>query len=132
MNKDAQAIARNLQRQVNTITRNKAPRAATMAAIIIQGEAALLTPVDTSALINSQFRRIETNNDGSQAFIGYTALYALAVHDRSGSGKGQPRDPNDPSRGNMWDPAAEPGFLMKGAERAKPRVDAVVAKELKL
>jgi hypothetical protein len=102
------------------------------ALIIGGGMAATMTPVDTSNLINSQFRIIERVATGVRGRMGYTAAYAAAVHDASGKLKGDPRDPNDPSRGNFWDPAGEPDFLTKGFEQTKADIDAAVKRNLSL
>jgi len=90
--------------------------------------AALLTPIDTSTLINSQYRKLEPMPGGMQGKVGYTAAYAAAVHGMSGKLKGQPREHFGKTRagkefgggtgkGNYWDPDAEPEFLTKGFER---------------
>ncbi len=104
--------------------------------ITAAGFAATMTPIDTSNLINSQFRRIEHHGKQVSALLGYTAAYAAAVHDKKGTtlGKNIPRSTSDPSRGNFWDPDAEPGFLRKAFEEpdARADIDAVVARYMKL
>lgn len=132
MARGAREVKRRLTSLVGEISRQRSYAAATAAAIVIQGEAAVRTPVDTSYLINSQFRRIVSRDTGAQAFIGYTAIYALSVHEASGTGRGQPRDPNDPSRGNVWDPGGEPGFLENAARASRPVIDNVVRRALEL
>jgi hypothetical protein len=104
------------------------------ALLIIDGNAALLTPVDTSNLINSRFIEVKKAPDGVHGRMGYTAEYAAAVHDAPGTllGTNTPRDSNDSSRGNAWDPNAEPEFLRKGAENARADIDRVVKKRMKL
>lgn len=143
MARGAREVKRRLTSLVGDITSKKSYAAATAAAIVIQSEAALRTPVDTSYLINSQFRRVIVNPDGAQAFIGYTAAYALAVHEASGKLKGQPRADFGKTRegvafgggtgqGNYWDPAGEPKFLENAARESTKVIDSVVKKALEL
>lgn len=104
----------------------------TLNEIIIIGSqyAAAITPIDTSTLINSQYREVYQKADGKwQGVVGYTAGYALYVHNASGKLKGQPRSSVESftttsgkvafasDKGNFWDPDAEPKFLVKGFER---------------
>src|SRR5690606_1839482 len=96
----------------------------------------LLTPIDTSNLINSRYRSVTRTAEGWTGKYGYTAKDAAAVHGMSGKLKGQPREhfgmtsnrsefgPKKPEAfgggtgvGNYWDPDAEPEFLRKGFER---------------
>lgn len=97
--------------------------------IIGTGAAATLTPVDTSNLINSQYRRTGVGPLGVWGRAGYTANYAAAVHAASGKLDGEPRPAN---RGNYWDPAAEPGFLTKGFERSIEQIRAAIKRGHKL
>lgn len=102
--------------------------------IVASGFAATMTPIDTSNLINSQFRRVETSGTKVKGVMGYTAAYAAAVHDKPGTllGTNTPRSKSDPSRGNVWDPDAEPEFLRKAFEDADARadIDAVVKRRM--
>lgn len=97
--------------------------------IIGSGRASIMTPVDTSNLINSQYRRIERGPFGAWGRVGYTAAYASAVHAASGESAGQPR-PN--GRGNFWDPSGEPGFLRKGFDESIPQIQAAIKRGYKL
>jgi len=81
------------------------------AAIVGEGYAKQMTPVDTSNLINSQYIRVNKNIDGVSVSTGYTANYAAAVHNKPGKLKGKPRANKN---GKYWDPQAEPEFLAKG------------------
>lgn len=104
--------------------------------IVASGFAATMTPIDTSNLINSQFRRVETSGTKVKGVMGYTAAYAAAVHDKPGTllGTNTPRSKSDPSRGNVWDPNAEPEFLRKAFEDedARADIDAVVKRRMKV
>ena len=119
----------------------RAPRAITVALIIGQGAASVMTPVDTSFLINSQFRRVNQDGKNWRGMVGYTARYAAAVHEASGKLKGQPRRHFGKTKdgvefgggtgvGNYWDPAGEPGFLRKGFEENQAAIDAAFAQEM--
>ena len=98
--------------------------------------AATMTPIDTSNLINSQYRKITAYGTRVVGAIGYTAAYAAAVHDAPGTLKGTntPRSTSDPSRGNFWDPDGEPEFLRKAFEDtdARAAIDAVIKRGMKI
>ncbi len=149
--KGVKEAKQNLNKLIKDVQGRKAVRAVKSAAIIIASEAATLTPIDSSTLINSQFTEIEESGSRIIGKIGYSARYAAAVHNASGKLKGQPRadfgmtsnrsafGPQKPvafgggtGNGNYWDPNAEPHFLTKGAAKAKDSVDAVMKKELSL
>lgn len=106
--------------------------------IIGGGYADQLTPMATSTLVNSRYRRVERTADGWTGRYGYTAAYAAAVHDAPGTLKGQnmPRYPK--TLGNVWDGAlgpngAEPEFLTKGFERdGLAEIKAAILRNMKL
>lgn len=144
-----QASKQGLDALVNDIQGRRAPRAVQSASIIIGSEAAVLTPIDTSTLINSQFRELMVNGTMVTGRVGYSADYAVYVHNAPGKLKGKPREhfgrtanhsefgPKQSKEfgggtrtGNYWDPHAEPHFLTKGAANAKDAVIAVVHKEM--
>lgn len=123
---------KSLSRLVEQIKGPMAERAVTEALIIGGGAAATMTPVDTSNLINSQFRIVKRVTGGVHGQMGYTAEYAAAVHDAPGTLRGQLRDPSDPGRGRYWDPSGEPEFLTKGFEMTKDDIDAAVRRTMKI
>lgn len=98
--------------------------------------AATMTPIDTSNLINSQYRKITAYGTRVVGAIGYTAAYAAAVHDAKGTllGTNTPRSKSDPSRGNFWDKDGEPEFLRKAFEDSDARaaIDAVIKRGMKI
>lgn len=103
--------------------------------ILSQGAAMsqTMTPVDTSNLINSQTApQISRSANGIEGSIGYTAEYAAAVHEAPGKLAGQPRDENDPSRGDFWDPNAEPGFLEKGFDEIASSIPAILRRNYRV
>ncbi|MOA46933.1 hypothetical protein D3C78_1695100 [compost metagenome] len=88
-----------------------------------------MTPIDTSNLINSQYApQISVSNGKVTGNVGYTAPYAGAVHGAPGInvGQGVLRDSANPSRGDFWDPNAEPEFLSKGFEQVEASVPAIL------
>lgn len=88
----------------------RAARAMTQALISIGAEASVLTPIgDSTNLLNSQFRRVEKVGDAIVGTLGYTAHYALPVH-----------DPDRPMKFRRA--TAEKLFLAKGAANAEPAV----------
>lgn len=135
---------------INDVKGRKVVRAIQSALLLIGARAAYYTPIDTSTLINSQFREIDAGGVFITGRIGYSANYAAYVHEASGKLKGQPRahfgvtsnrsefGPQKPKAfggtgtGNYWDPHGEPQFLTKGANDERDNVDAVMRKELSL
>ncbi|KAA0554490.1 HK97 gp10 family phage protein [Citrobacter braakii] len=114
-----QRAVRNTNRIINDIQGRKIVRALQSAMLIGGARAALYTPIDTSALINSQFREIVTNGAIVTARVGYSTNYAVFVH-----------DPANPQRFRRS--TAKKEFLTLGFEEERSAIDAVVAKELSL
>lgn len=122
-------LRRNMRRITHEIAGDLTPTVVKEILIIGEGYAANLTPIDTSNLINSGFRTVTSTATGAVGVVGYTADYALFVHQASGKLKGQPRHSVKAfgtrdgrtafasNKGDFWDPNAEPGFLQKGFER---------------
>ena len=115
------------------------PRAEKTLTEVLQTAAAFsanMTPIDTSNLINSQYRKISAYGTRVVGAIGYTAAYAAAVHDAPGAllGTNTPRSTSDPSRGNVWDKDGEPEFLRKAFEDSDARaaIDAVIKRGMKV
>lgn len=123
-----QAVERTSQ-IVDEIIATKAVRAMKSATYIIRTESATLTPIDTSTLINSQFDTVEISGTRITGRVGYSAKYAIYVHNASGKLTGKPRSNGN---GTYWSPGGEPQFLTKGAQRTKDLVDSVIKKEMTL
>lgn len=81
-------------------------------------EAVGFTPRQSGNLINSQFKQVEKTPTGVVGRVGYTASYALPVH-----------DPDHPQKFRLAN--AEKEFLKKGFERADPEIRAILRKNLK-
>ena len=123
---------RNLDRIIGDIQGRKVVRAIKSALLIVAPEAARMTPVAaTSNLINSQFQEMMVNGTRITGRVGYSANYAVYVHEAKGTLKGKPR-PASQGGGNYWDPAGEPQFLKKAGDETRSAVDAAIKKELSL
>lgn len=96
----------------------KAARGVTQALILGASEASVMTPVDTSTLLNSQFRNVTKEGSKIVGTVGYTAEYARYVH-----------DPNVKQKFRRS--TAEKEFLKKGFEEAEPNIRAVITGAIK-
>ncbi|EIZ8586501.1 HK97 gp10 family phage protein [Salmonella enterica subsp. enterica] len=114
--REAQA---NLNKLIGDIQGRKAVRAIQSALLIGGAQASLYTPIDTSTLINSQYRDISVNGTLITGRVGYSASYAIYVH-----------DPNIPQ--NFRRSTAQKEFLTKGFDDTREQIDAVVYKEMSL
>lgn len=133
----------NLNRIIDDIQGRRVVRGIQSALLIGGAQAVIYTPVDTSTLLNSQFREVMVNGTRITGRVGYSANYAAFVHAMSGKLKGQPRKHfgktsegkefgGGTGTGNYWDPHGEPQFLTKGVNEARDQIDAVMRKELSL
>lgn len=93
---------------------------AAMAQALILGasEASTLTPIDTSTLINSQYKAVEKQGSRIVGRVGYTAEYAMAVHDPD-------------NKQTFRRASAEKEFLRKGFERAEPQIRDVIKQRVR-
>ncbi|WP_312740449.1 HK97 gp10 family phage protein [Cedecea neteri] len=107
----------------------KVGRAIKSALFIIGADAATMTPIDTSYLVNSQYQELLVNGTRVTGRVGYSANYAVYVHEASGKLKGRPRANGS---GNYWDPSGEPKFLEKAFKDNSDKVAAIIRKELSL
>lgn len=113
----AARIVNRMPQFVDAVQR-KAARGMTQALVLGASEASVLTPIDTSTLLNSQFRKVEERGRGVVGTVGYTADYALPVH-----------DPDNPQ--NFRRASARKEFLRLGFERAKPKILALLKGAIK-
>lgn len=93
-------------------------RGMTQALVLGSAEAAVRTPIDTSTLLNSQFRNVRSEGSRIVGTVGYTADYAVPVHD--------PAHPQTFRRAS-----AEKLFLKKGMEAAEPQMRRALKGSLK-
>jgi hypothetical protein len=97
-----------------------AARGMTQAMVLGAAEASVLTPIDTSFLLNSQYKNVRKEpGRGIVGTVGYTADYALPVH-----------DPSNPQ--NFRRATAEKEFLKNGFERAEPAIRGVLKAAVKV
>jgi hypothetical protein len=96
----------------------KAASSMTKALILGASEASVLTPIDTSTLLNSQFRHVSKEGSRIRGTVGYTADYAVPVHDPA-------------NKQRFRRATAEKEFLKKGIERAEPNIRAVLKGSIK-
>lgn len=132
--KGLDAAKRRTERIVGQITGEMAERTLTEILIIGSGYASLMTPVDTSTLINSQYREVTQKANGLHGRVGYTAAYAAAVNAAKGTLKGTNTPRAKPGLGVYWAPGGEPDFLRKGFEdpEAKAAIDSAVKRGMAL
>lgn len=109
----------NLNRIIQDVQSRKVVRALQSALVIGSSQAALYTPIDTSTLLNSQYREINASGTRVTGRVGYSANYAVYVH-----------DPDVPQ--TFRRSTAQKEFLTKGFEDVRSQIDAVVRKELSL
>lgn len=100
-------------------TQRRAARGVLQAVILGSQEAAPLTPRESSNLLNSQYREVGMQGARVVGSAGYTAEYALHVHEANGRLKGLPRASG---KGVYWGPSGEPQFLRIGFKRAEPKI----------
>lgn len=110
-------VKSNLNRLIEDVAGRKVARAIQSALIVGSSQAALYTPIDTSTLLNSQFRELIINGVLVTGRVGYSANYALSVH-----------DPNVKQKFRRS--TAEKEFLSKGFEDMRSQIDLIVEREL--
>lgn len=90
----------------------------TKALVLGASEASVMTPIDTSTLLNSQYRQVTQEGPRIIGTVGYTAAYAMPVH-----------DPDNPQKFRR--PTAMKEFLRLGFENAEPNIRAVLIGAIK-
>lgn len=99
--------------QFTASVEQRGARGMTQALILGASEASVLTPIHSSDLLNSQYRRVQKDGSKVVGTVGYTASYALPVH-----------DPANPQ--NFVRATAQKEFLKEGFERAEPNIRGVI------
>ena len=117
--KGRSAVQANLAKFAADVTGRKAMRAIHSAILLGGAQAAVYTPIDTSNLINSQYRDVFLRGTKLTGRVGYSADYAVYVH-----------DPN--VKQTFTRPTAKKEFLTKGFEDVSDNILAVIKKELSL
>ena len=99
-------------------TQVRAARGMTQALVLGAAEASVMTPIDTSNLLNSQYKHVRREGNAIVGRVGYTADYALPVHDPE-------------HHQNFRRASARKEFLKLGFERAEPNISAVLRGSIK-
>ncbi|MBC3250452.1 HK97 gp10 family phage protein [Serratia fonticola] len=110
---------RNMSMLIGNIYGKKAVRAIYKALFIGSSQASIYTPIDTSTLINSQWRDMNTRGMVLTGRVGYSTNYAVYVH-----------DPKVVQRFRRS--TAKKEFLKFGFEDPIDQIDKAVADEMKL
>ncbi|MBI6547265.1 HK97 gp10 family phage protein [Xenorhabdus lircayensis] len=113
------AAKTRLNALIGDIRGRKVVRALYKALSIGSAQAALYTPIDTATLINSQFRDMRFDGVLLTGRVGYSANYAVYVHD--------PKVKQSFRRAT-----AKKEFLKRGFNEMRGQIDKAVAQELKL
>lgn len=123
--KGVSKVNRNIHRITNEIANIRTQRIIQQVMIVGMSFVAPLTPIDTSNLINSQYRELKPIPKGWVGRVGYTANYAAFVNNAKGTAKG--KRTGKKSQGDYWSPNAEPHFVEKGFERdGKQAIEQVI------
>ena len=104
-----------------------------LAGLMLQRESQRVVPVDYGVLKASAFTRATGSGFSTQVTVGYTANYAIYVHENVEMKlKGQPRLP--PHKGKYWDPQGrgQAKFLEEPARRMRGAMRSVILKEIKI
>ncbi|CAM7912221.1 HK97 gp10 family phage protein [Morganella morganii] len=112
-------VSANINALVGNITGRKVTRAIQAAMLIGGAQATLFTPIDTSTLINSQFREITVNGTRVTGRVGYSANYAVFVHDPKVKQK-------------FVRATARKEFLRLGFEDSRKEIEAVMHQEMRI
>lgn len=105
-------------------------RGAIKAGLFLQRESQKKVPVDYGILKASAFTRKEGEGFNARVRVGYTAFYALFVHELVQMKlKGKPRPGG---RGFFWDPQgqAQAKFLEEPSRRLIPEMRSIILKEM--
>ncbi|MTC11905.1 HK97 gp10 family phage protein [Providencia stuartii] len=109
---------RNTRAFINATT--KKAETAIHKAILVGAElSAVYTPIDTSTLINSQFRETKVNGTRITGRVGYSASYAVYVHDPK-------------VKQNFKRSSAKKEFLKSAFEESEARIHEVITRGLRV
>lgn len=110
-------------------------RGVKQAALLLQRESQKVVPVEFGPLKASAFTKVTGAGFNTVAQVGYSAPYALYVHEAVGMKlKGLPRRPSPPHRGRYWDPQgrAQAKFLEGPARALVPQLRALIQQAMKI
>lgn len=124
------AILRNLKTR-NAQLEAGVQRGLKKAGLALQRESQRVVPVDTGNLKASAFTRAEGAGYDTTVHVGYTAAYALHVHENVEMKlKGQPRN----TQGRYWDPQGrgQAKFLEEPARRMEGELRRIIKEESRI
>jgi len=107
-------------------------RGVRIAGLRLQRESQRLVPVNFGVLKASAFTRAEGEGLGTEVNVGYTAAYAIYVHENVEMKlKGQPRPGG---KGRYWDPQGrgQSKFLEEPARRLAPELKQIILDNMKI
>ena len=104
-----------------------------LAAAHLKLEAQKKVPVDEGNLKNSAYVAVSVGQQGTVAEVGFTAYYAIWVHEAPMTLKGLPRQ-GENAKGSYWDPqgTATNQFLLKAFQENHAKIKAIIAASAKL
>ncbi len=108
-------------------------RGLTLAGLRLQRESQRVVPVDYGILKASAFTRAEGKGLNTEVLVGYTANYALFVHEKVEMKlRGQPR--MAPHKGRYWDPQGrgQAKFLEEPARRLSDELLQTIRNHMKI
>jgi len=82
-------------------------------------------------MVNSQYHSVDSEAGRIVGTFGYTAEYALAVHESVGVYYGW-NVPRPSGKGVYWGPSGEPEFMKTGFENAQPMIRATLIGAIKV
>lgn len=107
-------VVGRLELAFKDIAGERTENAVTEMLISAAAHSAALTPVATGNLLNSQGRKVVATQGRVDGSLHYGAKYAPYVHRAPGKLKGLGVYRSPKRYGFVWDPNAEPQFLLKG------------------
>lgn len=91
---------------------------------VIDSQTVQYVPIDTGALINNRFRRVEATATGLIGTIGFIQEYAAPLHERT---NWKPKPPGSPGKkGGGFNPDATHHFLAKGVEESRAMIRKII------
>lgn len=105
------------------------------AGVLLQKESQKSVPIEFGNLRASAYTIARGAGFGTSVDVGYTASYALYVHEKVGMVlRGQPRRPSPPHIGKYWDPQGQgqAKFLEAPARRLAPQLIRIIVARARL
>ncbi|EMU6615610.1 HK97 gp10 family phage protein [Citrobacter freundii] len=136
--KGVNQAVRNMNRILDNIQNKKAVRAIYSALYILGAASAKEVPRDTSTLVNSQFRDVNFKGTRITGRVGYSANYAVYVHEAPGkylyTQTDRPVKAGEApgSRGVIWGPNGNPKFLYWPARDNEAAMFSAIQREMGL